>query len=270
MIERFRPKTTFTLITLLCLFSFFFLLPSFARANYQTARNDYVYQYTVYRNALSQYQVTKSAYLTYGTLTSQNDAINAFRAAVQARDQVISVYYDLLQEKLNATVGIPPSYLATFNQVKQNEKTWLSDHQTKIEAANSLDDLNAVAGQFEAHYPQFDHETKQAVGMVLLTKEDNLKTDLDANIASLSAKIAEIRQQGMDTSLWDRGLINVKNKLDLYTQKYSAARNDFLPPNSSLTSPIDINRGQSHLSEANQYLRETLTYLLEIIKSITG
>lgn len=246
---------------------FFLLFASPVQANFQTAKTDYVYQYNLYRQAIDNYQVAKSTYLTYRTLTAQNDAENKLRLAIQTRDSVISSYYDLLQERLNIVPGISPSYRATFNIIKENEKDWLTEHQKKIDAAASLEDLNATAAEFEAHYPQFDRETKQAIGTILLTKEDNLKRETDQAIETLMVKLTQMRQSGEDTSFWDRGLINTKNKLDLYDQKYTFAKNIYFPENNG---QIDIYSGQQRLTEANQYLREAVRFLQEIIKTITG
>ncbi len=244
----------------------FFLLATPVQADFQTARNDYIYQYNLYRQAIDNYQVAKSTFLTYRTLTAQQDAQDKLRTAVQTRDNVIGSYYNLLQERLNQTTGVSPQYRNTFNSIKESEKTWLSQHRVKIEAAASLEDLNAAAKEFEDHYPQFDRETKRAIGTILLTKEDNLKKETDRTIDTLTAKLTEIRQSGIDTSFWDRGLINTKNKLGLYTQKYTEAKDTYQPGNTE--EPINIYAGQQRLTEANQYLREAVRFLQEIIKTI--
>lgn len=229
-------------------------------ADYQTAKNDYTYQYSLYREKIDSYQVAKSTYQTYRTLTAQNDAIVALRVAVQSRDRVISTYYNLLQEKLNETPGISPEYRSTFSSIKESEKSWLATHQKKIDAAATLEDLNAAAAEFETHYPQFDRETKQTIGTILLTKEANLKKETDQNIDALNAQLILMRQSGEKTDLWDRGLITVKNKLDLYDQKIAQTKDE----------NIETYKRTQLLVQANQYLREAVSYLLEIIKSVTG
>ncbi|MBI4100001.1 hypothetical protein HY440_03260 [Candidatus Microgenomates bacterium] len=248
-------------------FLFLFIVRPVA-ANYQTARADFTYQYSQYRGAHDRYQVAKSSYLTYRTLTAQTEAIASLRLVVQARDQVIFSYYDLLQEKLNATPGVSVNYQTTFSDVKANEKTWLAAHQKTIDAAASLEDLNNVSREFEDRYPEFDTETKQAFGTVLLAKEATLRVGTDALIDSLNTNLVRLRQDGASTTFADRGLISIKDKLGLYDQKMTAARVVFFSKNTR--DPISVFVGQQRLSEANQYLREALTQFREIIKSITG
>lgn len=245
-----------------------YLLAPPVLADYQSAYNDYSYNYTLYRNTYNDYQVAKSAFLTYHTLTAQSDAINKLRAVLKARDQVMFVYYNLLQEKLNATVGVTDDTKTTFGKVKESEKTWLTDHQKKIEAAGSLEDLNSASAEFENRYSQMDTETKQAIGSILLAKEGTLGSQVETFIDSLNTKITEIRQSGEDTTFADRGVINTKNKIELFHTKLTATRDVFFPETSS--GQIEIFKGQQRLSEANQYLREAASFLSEIIKSFTG
>ena len=243
------------------------LLPAPVYADYQSAYNDYSYNYTVYRNTYNDYQVSKSTFLTYHTLTSQNDAIDKMRAVLKARDQVMLVYYNLLQEKLNATPGVEESVKITFGKIKESEKNWLTDHQKKIEAANSLEDLNSASAEFENRYPQMDTETKQAVGEILLAKENNLGGQVDQFINNLNTKLTKIRQAGEATTFADRGIINTKNKLELFRTKLTQSREVFYSKNSG---KIELFTGQQKLLEANQYLREAVNFLSEIIKSYTG
>lgn len=237
----------------------FLLFASPVTADYQTAKNDYTYQYGLYQKAIDNYQIAKSTYQTYRTLTSQNQAIVALRAAIATRDRVMSSYYDLLFEKLGND---------TFAKIRDSQKAWFTDHQKEIDAAASLEDLNAAAARFEDRSPKFDREAKQAIGTILLTKEAVLKQETDQNIQDLNSKLSQMRQSGQDTSLFDRGLITIKNKLDLYDQKTAAARDVFFAKESS--EPINLYAGTKPLTEANQYLREAVIYLLEIIKNALG
>lgn len=242
------------------------LLAPSAFADYQSAYSDYSYSYTQYRTTYNAYQVAKSAFLTYKTLVSQNEAQNKLRDVLTARDAVISAYYNLLQEKLNDTTGVTTADKDTFNKIKESEKSWLTNHQKTIEASASLEDLNNASANFENHYPQMDAEAKRTIGAILSAKETTLAGSLDNFNADLTARLTEIRMAGEDTTFADRGMINVKNKLDLYKTKMTKVNEVF----SLEKSQVNLIEGQQRLQEANQYLREALNYLSEIIKSLTG
>lgn len=218
---------------------FFFVKP--VSADYQKAYNDYSYNYSQYRGAYNDYQTAKSSYAAYQTLNSQANAINKLRAVLQTRDSLISSYYDLLFEKSAGKISLA-------------QKDWLAEHQRKLAAAASLEDLNSAAAEFESRYPQMDTETKQAVGIILLAKEKVL-TDQWAKLADdTSVKMKAIP----DTGIGERGVIAARDKFALGIKKLTGLKWETLLSD------------QQKLSEANQYFREATDYLLEVVKSVTG
>ncbi len=253
-------------ILLTFLFFIFFAVP--VSADYTTAKTDYTYQYNLYREGYDAYLVAKSTFSTYKTLTSQADALAKERLVLQARDQVITSYFNLLQEKLSTQPTIDPKYKQTFSGIRVNENLWLSAHQKKISAAANFDDLNTAAADFEDHFPQFDRETKQAFGTIILNNEADLKLTADEQVSALKIKLTEMRSAGDDTTFSDRGLIDVQNKLDLSLQKYQDAKTIFFPKSDN-QDPINLLSGQQRLTAANQYLREAVNFLWEIVWKIT-
>lgn len=261
-------------LQLIIIFSFSIFLSAFSTpvsADFNQAYQDYVYNQQLYKNAYNQFQISRSTYLTYKTLTSQNDAISKFKTVLKARNQLISTYYDLLQEKLNASPGIPNDYKNTFSGIRQSEKTWLSENQTTIDSAGSLEDLNEASQNFATKYPQMNLETKMAVGTILLTKEDQLRNSLNQQIGSFSAILGRIRSDGEDTSTKERGLIVIQDKLNFQEQKTTLARNIFTGNDRyNYNKSIELPAGQKALVEANQYLMEAASNLLELVRSFTG
>lgn len=257
-----KPVHRLTVLSL-CALSFL-LLASSVLADYQKAYQDYTFQSSQYKDTYNQFLVARSSYQTYGTLTSQQEAIDKFKGVLKSRNQIVSSYYNLLQEKLNESASVSGEQRTTFDKIRLSEAQWLSDNQVKVDAAASLDDLNAVSGEFQSRYPQMLGEGKQAIGMVLLAKEVNLRGQVQAIFDNLTLKVTEIRTSGEDTSVWNRWLFSAQNKLILHDQKIAEVNKQI-----SLANNIDLFKTQQTLSEANQYLRETLTQLQEIINAIT-
>ncbi len=258
----------FLLASILVLYALFHIhTPPVVLADYNQAYSDYTFAYSNYRSAYNDYQVSKSSYLTYQTLTAQTDAIAKLRTVLKTRDAVMTAYYSLLQEKLNATPNISSDYQNTFHSIMQSESAWLTAHQTKIDAAATLDDLNSVSAEFESRYPQMDTESKQTIGTVLLTKQGNLKSQMDSIVTAFTAKLTEIGQSGEDTSVMQRDLIDTQNKLDLYQANFTKTQQTFFPPGGGT---INLLQGQQNLTSTNQYLSEAETFLMEIVKMITG
>ncbi len=248
-----------------------YLLAAPASADFNSAYQDYVYSQQQYKNAHNSYQIAKSAFQTYGTLTAQNDAIAKFKSVLQTRNQVVSSYFDLLQERLNTAEGVAPDQIKTFSAVRDNEKKWLSENQTQIEAAESLEDLNKISSKFASQYPQILEETKQVTGSILVAKEEVLRGKLNINLANFSQKIAELRSAGENTTSADRGLITIQDKLNFQSGKVESAKLIFSGNKTNYSREgINLLSGQKELIEANQYLKEATNNLLELVRSFTG
>lgn len=246
-----------------------FCYPVPVLADYQKAYTDYTYSFSQYRASYNDYQVAKSSYSTYKTLTSQSEAITKLRTVLQARNDLVSAYYDLLQEKLLATPNILDDQRNTFFKMKESEKQWMATHKKKVDAASSLEDLNSVAAEFESRYPQMDSETKQAIGMVLLSKEAAISSRWETVTSQVSDQLKVINSTGEETVVGERGIIAARNKKELADTKIGQAREIFFPKNNAYPR-IDLFSAQQRLTESLQYLREGTNYLVEIIKNITG
>ena len=247
------------LISLLFLFLAAIRFPLYAFADYAKAYNDYTYNYTLYRQAYSDYQASKSTYATYRTLASQKDAVLKLRAVLTARNQLMFVYYDLLTEKLVATPEISTEYKGTFYNIKESEKKWLIENQTKVNAASTLGDLNGVAKEFENRYPQMDTETKFAITTILLSRDADAAITVEKLSQTLSEKLVEINAAGEDATWAQRGMANVQSKIELYKQKFEEAKKE-----------EELLKTQQKLMEANQYLRDAINFMFEIVKGVTG
>lgn len=252
----------FLFLTFLLLFC-----PRPVLADYASAYTDYTYNFTKYRDAHNAYDVAKSAYATYRTLTAQQDATTRLRSVLAARDKLMAAYFDLLYEKFLATPALSSGEQNTFFNVKESEKKWLADHQKKLDAASTLDDLNRASADFESRFPQMDTETKQAVGTVLLSKTDVLTTRWDAQANSLTEELKMIAAAGENTGPGQQGIISARNKKELAVNKFDLARKAFAGAN---YQTIDLFSAQQKLTEGTQYLREATQFLQEVVKNITG
>ena len=236
-------------------------------ADYSSAYSDYTFNFTKYRETHNGYQIAKSTYATYRTLTAKDDATAKLRTVLQTRAKLMASYFDLLYEKILATPNIPSENQNTFFKVKENEKKWLSQHQKKLDAASGLEDLNSASGEFETRFAQMDTESKQAIGTILLSKTTNLSTSWDNETNLLQEQLKTIAAAGENITNAQAGIISARNKKELAETKFSAAQKIFA---GSEYGGINLFSAQQKLTEGIQYLREATQYLQEIVKSFTG
>ena len=173
-------------------------------------------------------------------------------------------------KNVNTAVAITDEQKNTFNKMKTSQKTWLNDYNVRIDSASSIEDLNSISTEFDSRYSSMLGEGKQLIATIVLAKESIVRGDIDNLYASISGKVNDIRNEGENTILWDRWLLSAKNRLEIQTNKINQANKLAYPESAPNSNNIDLSKIQTALSEANQYLKETLIQLKEILNAITN
>ncbi len=239
-------------------------------ADYSQAYNNYQYQYNLYRQDYENFTIAKATYLTYQTLTTQNDLLEKMRTVLLSRNRVMISYLATLSQKAMIADGLAPNDLATTQRIIGEETTFLSSLQNQISAAATISDLNTINTTFADHYQQLDTEAKQIVGQILLGKTDYE----DSKFADLTARsklqVQRLSNLGEDTQSLSRGITAAESKAALYDDKRSAAVEVLYPKNNFNFQKIDLLAGQKLILDGRQYLHEAGSFLLEILKQITN
>ena len=265
-----RLLTIFTLIALSLITYHLSLKSSLSQDfDYSRAYNDYVYNYNLYRSAHLDYVAAKTEYHTYGTLTAKTKAIQTTRKLLHQRAEALKTYLTALRMKLHEETGIT-SYKQNLYFIKlDDEVAWLSQHQSNLTTPSTVEDLLAESKRLEDRYPQILIISYQTLGAVLEGRQDFLRDDVNQLIETTGQKIEEIRNSGEDTTTLERWLIEAKQKVTLSEEKQSQAVNVLgaIDPWSREMSN-SFNQARHLLEESNQYLKEGVTFLKEIIREI--
>lgn len=236
----------------------YLIFNTFVFADFDRAYQDYLYQSDQYRKSLTDFLTAKNRYLTYGTLTSKTEALTSTKTFLDARDQVLLTYMQMLVER---------NPQDNLKNLLSDEIHFYSDHKNLIPAVGSLNDCVKVSEKFEEHYPSTEVITRQTVAGLLLAKVQVF----DDRLASLSAGFEEktnlVKGQGKDVTTLERWLLETRNKQLLAQNKLNEAQNlsdKLKPTRSPAQSSENFGQIQVLIFEANQYLKEGAAYLKEI------
>lgn len=234
---------------------------SFVHADFDSAYQSYLSQYDQYRLALSNYQTAKNRYLTYQTLTSQSEALDNTKTFLAARDQTLILYLQLLLEK-----NPDESYLNLLNQ----EISFYKDHLNTIAAVGKLDDAVAVSTKAKEHFSQTEALSRQTIVNIILNKLKNISGNQNKIESGFEEKINFVKNQGKETTTLERWTLSFKGKQLLVNQKMEEAQalSDKLEPKSSDQLSRDFSKIQTVIYDANQYLKEGTSFLVEIEKEL--
>lgn len=260
----------FSIILFISSYLHIFISPIFGQNfDFNRAYQDYLYTYTQYRQTHSEYVTAKNQYLTYKTLTAKNKALIATREMLEKRSEVLRIYLTALRLRLGETTAVI-GYQANILYLKiDKEVSWLTEHQESLSSASTIEELLKLSAEFESRYPQTKVTIYQALGEIIKSKEANLYQKAKQLISATEEKILEIKDQDSEKAFMLEGwLLEAKNKLASSSEKQDDAGKllQALEPGDEIAK--DFHPVQFGLKESNQYLKEIVFYLKEIIQKI--
>jgi len=254
-----------------CLFlllaGFFFVTP--VHADYNQSYSDYQFLYSQYRKSFQDFTVAKATYLTYKTLTTQNDTLEKMRQVLSDRADIISGYINLISEKTKIGEGIPVSQVNTFQKVADLENSWLASHKRQIAAAETIDDLDTISADFDTRYPIILDETQKAVSIILVSKNDYVYAKMPDLFTRTETHINRLPTVGEDAITPLRSLAVAQSKAQLWEDKRAEAMALLTPKTNGNNNVFNLYKAQELLIQGLQYLKESTSFLKEIVDSLT-
>ena len=247
-----------------------FVFTNVAYADYSGTYQSYINLYDTYRQAERSYVTSKNKYLTYQTLTAEQEALDNGKNFLKLRDQLVILYLKLLYDRVNESGGYTTDERNLIFNKLNVEMNWLTEHRTKYDSSSTLKDLQRLSDQMQDRYLSLiRYIGLQTAGGILQNKLSVMTVLLQDLLNQTEAQLARVDESGKDTTVSQRWLLEAKNKLSLAIEKQEDSRQIFasLHGQNLIT---DYNQGAFYLSESNQYLREANFYLSEIIRLTKG
>lgn len=237
--------------------------------DYNRAYQDYAYTYNQYRDSYNKYDVAKSQYLTYKTLTAENNALVATKEMLEKRSEVLRTYLTALRLKLaESTQAIGYQANNLYLQL-DSEVNWLVKYRDLPSSASTIEDLLKTSAEFEQRYPSTKVIIYQTLGEIIKSKEVKLYQTTLNLISETEEKIHEIKKGDSSKALvWERWLLEAKNKAIRSSEKQDYAEKILKTLRPGDEAREDFYQAQFALKESNQYLKEAVFYLKEIIQKI--
>lgn len=264
-----------SVLSLTILVLFFSLHTIFAQTDeftYEKAYQDYVYMIDLYQNAHGEYLLAKAQYAQAQTLASQSKAQLATVNMLAARDDVVITYLRALRMRLveekSADAQTKNSLFARIDA----DIAWFENHKDTIPSAGTLDDLESDSQEAANKFMFTQRLTYETLGFIPYYKLKNTREDMTDVLSEVKNKIQDIRQKGdHDVAFAERWVLETENKLIRALDKEVEAQNlvfQIQTQSSQATGKSQYENVLKRLQEANQYLREANSYMVEIIKQI--
>jgi len=266
------PKVFIALLIVACISAAPALAQEDEEFNYERAYKDYIYNFNLYQNAHSTYQLARNQYLQAKTLTSQNNALEATRTMLQARDQTMITYLTAIRLKLAETPGLSDIIRDGLYSRIDQEVAWLNTHKENLTSAATLEDI-----------VEDSNEARDRLGIQKTIAFDAMR-DISSStvqihrqstsdiIAQIRVKVSEIRgRQNKDTGVIERWILETDNRVTRSLEKDLEAASEYvnLYDRRNIPTYLDyVKSVQFRFEESIQYLKEANSYLKEIVKEI--
>lgn len=253
---RFLPR-----LFLFCLAILLFYTAIPASADFEEDYQGFLKTYDKYRTDQAAYIKTRNQYLTYGTLTSKNEAITGVRDFLISRNYVLLSYSSLLRSRNS------DSLLAG---ILDEEEKLIKAHSEKASSLASLEDAVRLSKTIEDQHIAFQIISRKIVGTILINKVRDLQNQFILLERESNALIQTLKNTGKETSSLERWLLDATNKEMLADQKLLLAITQLNALQAYNLEELskNYNKIQFTIFEANQYLKEGLAYLRELGQTI--
>ncbi len=242
------------------------------QATSERAYQDYLYQFDVYRQRYSEFQIAKNEYQKFNTLTAQASAVDKTRLMLAQRDQFLRAYLLLLKEKMDETPAMSGSDKQTYVTLINNEVSFLENHSLLVPSVNSIEDAKRVSGDLENHYLVLHRAIRQTIIGISLGQLTGLIQDYDIALTNsrnlLSANPGAFTLEKQATI--DRWVLQITNKRTLFQKKFDqiVATNNTLRTSSIQELNQKFGDMQRLVGEARQEVIDGSSYMKELVNTL--
>lgn len=241
-------------------------------ASSEQAYRDYQFQYDMYRQRINDYRIALTQYQQYGSLASQQDAIDKVKLLLAQRAHAAKTYFLFLNEKLNENPGLLTTDVSYHRTTIANQIRYMEEYAVLAPSVASLEDATRISEPFVKNYEAMQASYRQIVATLELGYLNYFAKRFDSIALHAQSLVAASRGDStpQKQAILDRWLLSLTNKHTLFEQKAAAIRAG-IP---KITGDIQQQDRlflelQTTIGAARQDLVEASSYLKEIETALT-
>lgn len=251
----------------LLLFSLFSYPVAYVHASSQQAYQDYQYQFSVYRQRLSDYQIAHNQYIQFKSLAAQQDTLEKVKLYLAQRDAVAKTYFLFLNEKISENPGLLASEKQTYRAILTNQIAFLDQNLVLAPSISSFDDAKNISEKFVTNYETMQSAYRQIIvalelGYLMYFSKTFNETAIHAQALISASRVQSSTQK---QAILDRWLLALSNKHTLFQQKANTIRATIPKITGDIQQQDRIFlQLQSSIDTTKQDLVEAVSYLKEL------
>jgi hypothetical protein len=233
------------------------------------AYQDYLYQYDIYRQKYTEFQVAKNSYDKFKTLESQTQALSATKFMLSQRDLLLRTYMLYLFERTADQNGLTPENKQLYQSLLSTELAFLETQSNLVSSINSIDDALKISQQLESHYKILLATIREITIGISLGQLNAITDNFDHQVIVAQTLVTQNSSffNSDKKSTINSWFTQIQNKRTLFSQKIDditqlTAKLATISDSSNLDQKsTDIFR---QIGEAKQYMADSIANLGEI------
>lgn len=263
-------KQVLLLLSFSVFFQFFSFSVSYAQtSDFQKSFSDYQNVFNQYQDAHLAYTKAKSEYLSYQSLASETKALESTKKMLSLRDETMALYFQTLGAKMSLTLNIPNYNQNLLSSQLDDENLWLASHRNSLPSVATITDLVNKSREMEQRYPKMEIISYQTLGAILSGKENTSRESLKNEIRKVRELFNQMKAEGENVDKLERWIMEAEQKISRSEEKQKEAEKIIKDLSGEQFSRRNkfLEASRSY-EESNQYLKESNSFLLEVVKDI--
>ena len=212
------------------------------REKYQTAKQDYLKAKDEYTAAKVAWVKARAAYKDERGAVKLKLAVEAGKKFLKGADKHVTRYLTTVSNKVEASKVLDAAEKTALLAELDGYVQYFEDQQTKIDAATTKDEVQAISKEVKAKWEEVKPATKVIVGKLLNARIQYTINTAKEIAVTAQTKIDALKAEGKDTSKLETLLVEFNTLVATAQEKHDAAK----------TAYADV----SNLKEADKLLRE--------------
>ncbi|MCH7641030.1 hypothetical protein IID22_02450 [Patescibacteria group bacterium] len=254
--------------------------PSFSQpasaSSFDQAYKDYTLTVEKYRRTHDEYILTRSQYIKFQSLTSQNNAKQATINMLEARDDVVIRYLGSLKARIEEISGIQDATKEGLFFRLDEEINWFTDHRNKLGSAGSLEDLVADSNQARERFEEDDPLIYESLSNISAGKVNKFRNRLNDIFSRIRDKVNTIKEEDRSEyqfstrkiEIIDRWVFEIESRITRSEEKQQEADELISELGSGKGGSTRYNKILERLGESQQFLKEASLFIREIVREI--
>ena len=239
---------------------------------FERAFQDYVFASDNYSETEDNFQLKRSEYLKFGTLSSKEKAEGATKEFLMARDEVVMNYFTAIRSKLAETKGISDDRRNDQYSKIDAEVLWHQDHKKKVEDAKTLDVFVELSKLAATRFEDGEIIAYYTLNLISEGKVSELNSDTKNLVDSANSIVGMIDEGGdKNTEIAKRWIGDADNQINKSSQNIETSNELLTKLRQSLRSSLKrskFNQAQASMYSAFGNTKEAIRFLGEIVAEI--